>query len=75
MSDSIHLHELGKMTVFYVPSHKLDDLRFNENKQSARSSIHEYLMHRYQAYTQTPTPTNPLLQLLFQGYGHLDRPG
>jgi len=56
MSDSLHLHELGKMTVFYVPSHKLDDLRFNENKQSARSSIHEYLMNRYQAYTQTPTP-------------------
>lgn len=56
MSDSLHLHQLGKMTVFYVPSHKLDDLRFNQNRQSARSSIHEYLMHRYQAYTQNPTP-------------------
>ena len=56
MSNSLHLHELGKMTIFYVPSHKLDDPRFYENMQPARSSIHEYLMHRYQAYTQTPTP-------------------
>lgn len=56
MSDSPHLHELGKMTVFYVPSHKLDDPRFYQGTQTARSSIHEYLMHRYRAYTQTPTP-------------------
>ena len=56
MSDSPHLHELGKMTIFYVPSHKLDDPRFFHGTQTARSSIHEYLMHRYRAYTQTPTP-------------------
>lgn len=56
MSDSPHLHALGKMTIFYVPSHKLDDPRFFHGAQTARSSIHEYLMHRYRAYTQTPTP-------------------
>ena len=44
------------MTVFYIPSHKLDDPRFFGGTQTARSVIHEYLMHRYRAYTQTPTP-------------------
>lgn len=44
------------MTVFYVPSHKLDDPRFYHGTHTARSAIHEYLMHRYRAYTQTPTP-------------------
>jgi hypothetical protein len=56
MADSPHLHCLGTMTVFYIPSHKLDDPRFFHGTQTARSSIHEYLMHRYRAYTQTPTP-------------------
>ena len=56
MSDSPHLHPLGKMTVFYVPSHKLDDPRFYHDQQTARSTIHEYLMRQYRAYTQTPTP-------------------
>lgn len=53
---SPHLYSLGTMTVFYVPSHKLDDPRFFHGTHTARSSIHEYLMHRYRAYTQTPTP-------------------
>ncbi len=53
---SAHLQILGKMTVFYIPSHKLDDPRFFQGTQTARSSIHEYLMNRYRAYTQTPTP-------------------
>ena len=44
------------MTVFYVPSHKLDDPRYYDGRQTARSSIHEFLMNRYRAYTQTPTP-------------------
>ena len=56
MADSPHLHPLGKMTVFYIPSHKLDDPRFFDEQRTARSIIHEYLMQRYQAYTQTPTP-------------------
>ncbi len=51
-----HLHCLGTMTVFYIPSHKLDDPRFFHGSLTARASIHEYLMHRYRAYTQTPTP-------------------
>lgn len=53
---SPHLDSLGTMTVFYIPSHKLDDPRFFGGTQTARSVIHEYLMHRYRAYTQTPTP-------------------
>ncbi|NND96652.1 MAG: hypothetical protein HKN47_04905 [Pirellulaceae bacterium] len=53
---SPHLHALGAMTVFYIPSHKLDDTRFYQGTQTARSSIHEFLMHRYRAYTQSPTP-------------------
>ena len=44
------------MTVFYIPSHKLDDPRFYHGTQTARSAIHEFLMHRYRAYTQSPTP-------------------
>lgn len=56
MSELPHLHALGKVTIFYVPSHKLDDPRFFHGTQTARTSIHEYLMHRYRAYTQTPTP-------------------
>lgn len=56
MSNSPHLHALGTMTVFYVPSHKLDDPRFFEGAETARSAIHQFLMHRYRAYTQTPTP-------------------
>ena len=50
------LQPLGKMTVFYVPSHKLDDPRFYHGTQTARSAIHEFLMHRYRAYTHTPSP-------------------
>ncbi|TWU47780.1 hypothetical protein [Rubripirellula reticaptiva] len=56
MSDSKHLMPLGKVTSFYVPSHKLDDSRFYDDNHTARSSIHEFLMHHYRAYTQTPTP-------------------
>ncbi|WP_146400754.1 hypothetical protein [Planctomycetes bacterium CA13] len=51
-----HLHSLGKMTVFYIPSHKLDDPRFYLDGLTARSAIHRFLMNRYRAYTQTPTP-------------------
>ncbi|TWU60278.1 hypothetical protein Poly51_05530 [Rubripirellula tenax] len=51
-----HLIALGKVTIFYVPSHKLDDPRFYDGQKTARSSIHEFLMHHYRAYTQTPTP-------------------
>ncbi len=65
-----HLYELGKVTVFYVPSHKLDDPRFfpqdpkveaasipkGVSAQTARSTIHEFLMLNFRAYTQTPTP-------------------
>lgn len=50
------LFELGKMTVFYIPSHKLDDPSYFHGTQTARTAIHEFLMHRYRAYTQSPTP-------------------
>ncbi len=59
-----HVFELGKMTVFYIPSHKLDDPRFfhptgeakAEHHQTARAAIHAFLIHHFRAYTQTPTP-------------------
>ena len=47
---------LGTMTIFYVPSHKLDDSRFFQGSQTARSVIHDFLMNSFRAYTQTPTP-------------------
>ncbi|MCP4170088.1 MAG: hypothetical protein GY758_04860 [Fuerstiella sp.] len=55
-SAASHVRELGKVTVFYIPSHKLDDPRFFDDTQTARTAIHEFLMHRYRAYTQSPTP-------------------
>ncbi len=51
-----HVRELGKVTVFYIPSHKLDDPRYYTGSQTARMATHEFLMHRYRAYTQSPTP-------------------
>lgn len=50
------VHELGKVTVFYVPSHKLDHPKYARDSLTARQDIHEFLMSRYNAYTQTPTP-------------------
>lgn len=50
-----HVYELGKVTIFYVPSHKLDDPRYFHGTQTARMATHEFLMHRYRAYTQSPT--------------------
>lgn len=50
------VHELGKVTVFYVPSHKLDHPKHASESLTARQNIHEFLMKRYNAYTQTPTP-------------------
>jgi len=51
-----HVYELGKVTVFYIPSHKLDDPRYYDETRTARMAIHEFLMQRYRAYTQSPTP-------------------
>ncbi|MEZ6131564.1 MAG: hypothetical protein R3C59_23080 [Planctomycetaceae bacterium] len=53
---SAHVHELGKVTVFYIPSHKLDDPRYFNGSQTARMVTHDFLMERYRAYTQSPTP-------------------
>ena len=53
---SPHIVALGTLTEFYIPSHKLDDPKFYHGTQTARSAIHEFLMHRYRAYTQSPTP-------------------
>ncbi len=51
-----HVHELGKVTVFYLPSHKLDDPRYFGGTQTARMVTHEFMMHRYRAYTHSPSP-------------------
>ena len=46
---------LGKMTIFYVPSHKLD-APSTVGEQTARARIHDFLMQHYKAYTHTPSP-------------------
>ena len=51
-----HLHPMGTMTIFYVPSHKLDSPSFYQGEETARTIIHKYLVERHSAYTQTPTP-------------------
>lgn len=51
-----HVCELGKVTLFYIPSHKLDDPGYFDGAQTVRMAIHDFLMHRYRAYTQSPTP-------------------
>ena len=53
---SPHSLAVGTMTVFYIPSHKLDHPRFYQSTQSPRTAIHEFLMHHYRAYTHSPTP-------------------
>ena len=50
------VHELGKVTVFYVLSHKLYHPKHARHSLTPRQDIHEFLMGRYNAYTQTPTP-------------------
>ena len=50
-----NLTPLGKVTVFYVPSHKLD-APGPTGAQSPRAHIHEFLMQHYRAYTHTPSP-------------------
>ena len=49
------LTPLGKMTLFYVPSHKLD-VPGPGSGAAPRARIHDFLMSRYKAYTHTPSP-------------------
>ena len=46
---------IGTMTVFHIPSHKLDAPR-EGGEGTARSIIHEFLIAHYKAYTHTPSP-------------------
>ncbi len=46
---------LGKMTLFYVPSHKLD-VPGPGQAATPRAEIHDFLMRHYKAYTHTPSP-------------------
>ncbi|MGD9646732.1 MAG: hypothetical protein AB7U73_13545 [Pirellulales bacterium] len=50
-----NLAPLGKMTAFYIPSHKLDGPGF-DSVETARRTIHEFLIAHYKAYTHTPSP-------------------
>lgn len=59
---------LGRMTVFYLPSHKLDHPR-SQNTATPRQTVHDFLIGHYKAYTHTPSPvkgwwTNPAGSLL-----------
>jgi hypothetical protein len=49
-----NLTPLGKVTLFYVPSNKLD-IPGPGGGSSSRSQIHDFLMRHYQAYTHTPS--------------------
>jgi hypothetical protein len=50
-----HATPLGKMTIFYIPSHKLD-APGPVGEHTPRGQIHEFLMQHYRAYTHTPSP-------------------
>ena len=51
----INLTPLGKMTLFCIPSNKLD-IPGQEGASSPRGQIHEFLMRHFKAYTHTPSP-------------------
>lgn len=50
-----NLTPLGKMTLFYIPSNKLD-VPGPSGAASPRGQIHEFLIRHYKAYTHTPSP-------------------
>jgi hypothetical protein len=50
-----NLTALGKTTIFYIPSHKLD-APDPGGGPTPRGNIHEFLMQHYSAYTHTPSP-------------------
>jgi hypothetical protein len=50
-----NLVPLGKVTVFYIPSHKLD-IAGPVGEHTPRGQIHQFLMKHYRAYTHTPSP-------------------
>ena len=52
---------LGKMTAFYVPSHKLDAPGPSETA-SPRGRIHDFLMCNFKAYTHSPSPVKGFWQ-------------
>ncbi len=49
------VRSLGKMTLFYIPSHKLD-VPGPAGADTPRGRIHQFLMQHYQAYTHMPSP-------------------
>ena len=55
MKNHPHLTSLGKMTAFYVPSHKLD-APGPVGEHTPRGAIHEFLIQHYRAYTHAPSP-------------------
>ncbi len=50
-----HVTPLGKVTVFYIPSPKLD-APGPTGEHTPRGQIHQFLMKHYRAYTHTPSP-------------------
>ncbi len=50
-----HLTPLGKVTVFYIPSHKLD-VPAPSGEHTPRGEIHDFLISHFKAYTHTPAP-------------------
>lgn len=52
---TLNVTPIGKMTVFYIPSHKLDAPR-SQDPSTTRGAIHEFLIAHFKAYTHTPSP-------------------
>ena len=48
------LTPLGKMTAFYIPAHKLD-APAGEQGPTPRSTIHQFLIEHFRAYTHSPS--------------------
>jgi hypothetical protein len=42
---------IGQMAVFYIPSAKLDDVRYGAFYQTPRQLIHHFVIDNYDAYT------------------------
>jgi hypothetical protein len=42
---------IGHVAVFYVPSAKLDDIRFGETNRTPRTLVHQFILSQYNAYT------------------------
>lgn len=60
---------IGKVATFYVPSHKLDDIKYGDKGLTPRQMFHETFMMHYQAYTHEVSK----IQGYWQGGSDMER--